>query len=123
MVTFLVFAGLGVVHGFGGSHHLAGQFVHHAPRANSHKHADCILQEFGVTATAAKAQNPAGSRAAALAHGNAIVQALLLTTAEIRVSQATGFQTRSSSPVFTGAFPDLNLPWHRKTTSRFFQFR
>ena len=106
MVTFLAVAGLGVVHGFGGSRHLAGQFVHHAPRANSHKHADCILQEFGVTETAAKFQNPAGSRGMALAHapGNAIVQTLLLTTAEIQLSQATGFQTRSSSPVFTGAF-------------------
>ena len=106
LVTFLAVAGLGVVHGLGGSQHLAGQFVHHAPRANSHKHADCILQEFGVTATASKFQNPAGSRAMALAHTarNAIVRAPLLTTAEIQLSQATGFQTRSSSPVFTGAF-------------------
>ena len=106
MVTFLAVAGLGVVHGFGGSRNLAGQFMHHAPRASSHKHAHCILQEFGVTATPAKFRNLTGSRAMALAHtaGNAIVQAPLLTTAEIQLSRGTGFQTRSSSPVFTGAF-------------------
>jgi hypothetical protein len=104
MVIFLAVAGLGMVHGFGESRHLAGQFVRHAPRASSHKHADCILQELGITATAAKFQNPAGSRALALASGNAIVQAPLLTTAEIQLSQAIGFRTRRSSPVFTGAF-------------------
>jgi hypothetical protein len=95
-----------VIHGFGGSRHLAGQFVHRTPRASSHKHADCILQEFGLTATAAKSQNLAGSRAMALAHapGNAIVQVPLLTSAEIHSSRATGVQTRNSSPVFTGAF-------------------
>jgi hypothetical protein len=70
------------------------------------RRADCILQEFGVTATAAKFQNLDGFRAMALAHapGNAIVQPPLLTTAEIQLFRATGFQTRSSSPVFTGAF-------------------
>jgi hypothetical protein len=106
MVAFLAVAGLGVIHGFGGSRHLAGQFVHRTPRASSHKHADCILQEFGLTATAAKSQNLAGSRAMALAHapGNAIVQVPLLTSAEIHSSRATGVQTRNSSPVFTGAF-------------------
>src|SRR5438132_5694353 len=41
-------AGLGVIHGFGGSRHLAGQFVHRAPRARSHKHANCMLQEFAL---------------------------------------------------------------------------
>jgi hypothetical protein len=105
MVPFLAVAGLGVVHGFGQSRHLAGQFVHHAPRANSHRHADCIPQEFGLTATPAKFLNPEGSRAMALAHapGNAVDQARLHTSAEIQLSQSTGFQTRSSSPVFTGA--------------------
>src|SRR5205085_1602161 len=77
LVTFLAVAGLGVVHGLGGSQHLAGQFVHHAPRSNSHKHADCILQKFAITATSAKFQNPSGSRAITLAraHRNGIVRA------------------------------------------------
>ena len=106
MVTVLAVAGLGVVHGFGASLHPAGPSMHHTPHASSHKHADCILQELGVPATSAKFPNLAGSRAMALAHapGDAIVQAPLLTTAEIRLSQATGFQSRNSSPVFTGAF-------------------
>jgi hypothetical protein len=106
MVIFLAVAGLGVIHGFGGSRYPAGQSMHHAPRARSHRHADCILQEFGVTATTAKFQNFAGSRTTAPVHAprSAIVQAPLLTTAEIKWSRATGFQTRTSSPVFTGAF-------------------
>jgi hypothetical protein len=106
MVTFLAVAGLGVVHGSGGSHYLAGQFMRHAPGASSHKHADCILQAFGITPTEAKFQNLGRSRATALsqAFGNIIVQPPFLTTAGIQFSRATGFQTRSSSPVFTGSF-------------------
>jgi len=51
-------------------------------------------------------QNLVGSTTMAQAHapGDRIPEAQLLTTAEIELSRTTGFQTRISSPVFTGVF-------------------
>jgi len=104
IVTLLAVAGLGVVHGFG-ANHLAAQSMRHVPRTSSHKHANCIL-ESGLMPMPAKFRNQVGSTTMAQAHapGDGIPQAQLLTTAEIELSRTTGFQTRSSSPVFTGVF-------------------
>src|SRR5262245_60855925 len=103
IVAFLTVAKLGVIHGFGANH--AAQSMRHVPRTSSHKHANCIL-ESRLMPMPAKFRNPVGSTTMAQAHApkDGIPQAQLLTTAEIELSRTTGFQTRSSSPVFTNVF-------------------